>query len=75
LHLPLGDLVDIAQEIARLQEERNRLAGEIKRGESMLANPGFVNKAPEAKVAEERRKLAEYRDQFAAVESRLADLT
>ena len=28
----------------------------------MLANPGFVNKAPKAKIDEERAKLEKYRE-------------
>ena len=37
----------------------------------MLSNPGFVNKAPEAKIQEEKEKLAKYQDMLKAVEERI----
>ncbi|QMS85788.1 valine--tRNA ligase [Candidatus Xianfuyuplasma coldseepsis] len=72
--LPLGDLVDIDQEITRLEQELKRLTGEIKRCQGMLSNPNFLNKAPEQKVAQEREKLVNYQEQFEATKSRLAEL-
>ena len=38
----------------------------------MLSNTGFVNKAPEAKINEEKEKLANYKDMLAKVIDRLA---
>ena len=40
----------------------------------MLSNPGFVNKAPEKKVEEEKEKLANYKQMLAVVEERLNSL-
>ena len=40
----------------------------------MLSNPGFVNKAPEAKVNEEKAKLENYKQMLANVEERLNSL-
>ena len=40
----------------------------------MLSNPGFVNKAPEAKVNEEKAKLENYKQMLQNVEERLASL-
>ena len=40
----------------------------------MLSNPGFVNKAPEAKVNEEKAKLDNYKQMLKTVEERLASL-
>ena len=45
----------------RLEVEKLRLEGEVARCEKMLSNPGFVNKAPEAKVKEEKEKLEKYK--------------
>ena len=39
-----------------------------------ISNERFVSKAPEALVAEERAKLADYEDKYATVEKRLAEL-
>ena len=41
----------------------------------MLANPNFVNKAPEAKLNEEKEKKAKYEQMMAQVEERLAQLS
>lgn len=67
-------LVDKAAEIEKLSGEKKRLIGEIERGEGMLSNPNFVNKAPAVKVEGEKAKLAEYRRQLEIVEARLVEL-
>ncbi len=72
IYIPFSDLVDTVKEIERLNKEKDRLAAELKRVNGMLANPNFVNKAPEAKLAEEREKLAKYTSMMAQVEERLA---
>jgi valyl-tRNA synthetase len=74
IRLPLGDLVDIEQEINRLKQELKRLESEITRGEKMLGNPNFVQKAPKAKVDEEKRKLAGYKEQYQNTKERLEEL-
>jgi valyl-tRNA synthetase len=61
--VPLGDLIDLAKECARLQSEAERLAGAIRGQEAKLGNAQFVAKAPEAVVAREREKLAAWREQ------------
>ena len=67
-------LIDIEEERKRLESEVIRLEGEVARGEKMLSNPGFVNKAPEAKVNEEREKLANYKEMLQTAKERLASL-
>jgi valyl-tRNA synthetase len=74
MYLPLGSLVDISQEIERLEKEFKKLGGEIKRGEGMLSNPNFINKAPEQKVNIEKEKLANYKEQFETIKLRLEAL-
>ena len=74
LYMPLEDLVDIKEEIARLENEKKRLESEVLRGEKMLSNPGFVNKAPEKKINEEKEKLANYKQMLATVTERLESL-
>ena len=61
LYITLEDLVDMEEERKRLQEEKNKLEAEVARCEEMLSNPGFVNKAPEKKIQEEKDKLVKYR--------------
>ena len=72
--IPFEDLVDIKEEIIRLENEKKRLEGEVLRGEKMLSNPGFISKAPETKVAEEKAKLENYKEMLKAVEERLNSL-
>lgn len=72
INIPLDELVDFAVEFERLSKEKKKLEGEVKRGEKMLSNPGFVNKAPETKINEEKEKLANYKDMLAKVIDRLA---
>ncbi|MEE0035570.1 MAG: valine--tRNA ligase [Coprococcus sp.] len=74
LYIPLTELVDIDKEIERLKGEVKKLDGEIKRASGMLANPKFVDKAPAAKVEEERAKLAKYTEMKSQVEERLSQL-
>ena len=55
--VPLGDLVDMQKEIARLTEELKFTQSEIARSEKMLSNQGFVAKAPKALIDKEKEKL------------------
>ena len=72
--IPFEDLVDIKEEIERLEGEKKKLEAEVLRGEKMLSNPGFVAKAPEAKINEEKEKLAAYKEKLAQVTERLNSL-
>ena len=74
VYIPLEELVDIDKEIERLEKEAAKLAGEIKRASGMLANTKFVDKAPAAKVEEEKAKLAKYTEMSEQVAERLAQL-
>jgi len=74
VYIPLGNLVDIAAEIARLLEEQKRLIGEQKRCEGMLSNEQFISRAPKEKVDEERAKLKDYKDQYSRVSERIMEL-
>ena len=58
--LPLGSLIDLKAEAARLQKELAKVTEEIARLHKKLGNDKFVANAPEEVVAAEREKLAEY---------------
>ncbi|MBR2838008.1 MAG: class I tRNA ligase family protein, partial [Kiritimatiellae bacterium] len=68
VYLSLDGLVDKAAESKRIAGEIAKLAGFIKSSEAKLANENFVAHAPEAVVAEARRKLVENRDKVAQLE-------
>ena len=74
LYIPFAELVDIKQEIERLEKEEKRLGGEIARANGMLNNEKFTSKAPAQKVAEEREKLTKYTQMLEKVQERLAQL-
>ncbi|MDO5033226.1 MAG: valine--tRNA ligase [Eubacteriales bacterium] len=74
VYLALEDLVDLAEEAAKLEGEITRLEGEISRGEKMLANENFTSKAPAAVVDKEKNKLQAYRDALAASRQRLEQI-
>ncbi len=74
LYMPFAELVDIAQEVERLQKEEKRLEGELARVNGMLSNERFLSKAPEAKIQEEKEKLAKYTQMMEQVKLRLQQL-
>ncbi len=74
IYIPFAELVDIAQEIERLEKESKRLDGELARVNGMLNNEKFMSKAPEAKIAEEKGKLAKYVQMKEQITERLAQL-
>lgn len=72
LFIPLDDLLDYKAEFERLTKEKARLEGEVKRVVGKLSNQGFVAKAPEKVINEEKEKQAKYEDMLAKVTARLA---
>ena len=74
LYIPFEDLVDIAAEKERLQSEKTKLEAEVERAKKMLSNPGFVSKAPEAKINEEKEKLAKYEEMLKNTVERLKNM-
>jgi valyl-tRNA synthetase len=74
VNIPLGSLVNIDDEIKRIEEEINSLNKEINRCEGMLNNKNFISKAPEQKVNEEKQKLVDYTKSFQEAQKRLTEL-
>ena len=72
--LPLKDLIDFEKEIERLEKEKEKLEGEIKRVVGKLSNEGFVKKAPEKVVAEEKEKQKKYEEMLEKVMERLESI-
>ncbi|AVK84122.1 valine--tRNA ligase [Lysinibacillus sp. B2A1] len=74
LFLPLVGLINLEEEIARLEKELDKWAKEVKLVSGKLSNEKFVSKAPEALVNAEREKLADYESKHAVVLKRLEEL-
>ena len=74
IFMPMGDLVDTAKELERLEKERDNAAAQISRIEGKLSNQEFVGKAPEKVVQAERDKLEGFRAVLEKVEQSIAGL-
>jgi valine--tRNA ligase len=74
IYLPLAGLINIEDEIARLEKEAEKLQQEVDRVEKKLSNEKFVAKAPATVVEAERAKGADYQAQREAVLERIATL-
>nr|WP_321163062.1 valine--tRNA ligase [Paenibacillus alvei] len=74
LYLPLAGLLDIDQEIARLQKEVEHLNKEVERVDKKLANQGFIAKAPASVIDEERAKQRDYSEKRDKVLARITEL-
>ena len=74
IYIPTTDLVDIEEVKANLLKEKDRLEAELSRSDKMLSNPGFVSKAPEAKLNAEKAKRAQYQAQYDEVLAHLANI-
>jgi len=75
LYLPLAGLLDLDEELSRLEGERAGLERERGRAEAKLANRDFLEKAPAAVVGKARARLAEVDAALAKVAERLKELT
>ena len=60
IHIPLADLIDKQAELSRLQKEIAKYQKEQIKASKKLANPGFVNKAPEHVIEQEKKRLDEF---------------
>ncbi|AIJ53805.1 valyl-tRNA synthetase [Brucella abortus F6/05-3] len=74
--IPLGSLIDLQAEAARLAKEAGKIAAEMDRIEKKLANEKFVANAREEVVEAERERLVELKEaaqRVATAESRIRD--
>lgn len=74
LYMPLLDLIDLEKELERLNKEKDKLKSEIDRVEKKLSNQGFVAKAPESVVEEEKAKGEKYKEMYDAIVERINSL-
>ena len=74
LFIPLGELVDLEKEIARLQSDLDNIENEVKRASGKLSNNGFLEKAPKSLVDAERAKLDKYLDMREKIIKQIKDL-
>ena len=74
IYLPLEGLIDFEKEIARLEKELDKWTKEVEFVQKKLSNEGFVAKAPQKIVDEEKRKEQDYLEKQQRVRERLEEL-
>lgn len=74
IYLPLAGLINVEEEIARLEKELDKWQKEVKRVQGKLSNERFVSNAPEEVVAQEKAKEVDYLEKQQAVTDRIAQL-
>ena len=74
LFIPLGELVDVEKELARLEKDLKNVEGEIARANGKLNNAGFISKAPAELVEREKEKLATNQGLLEKLKARIAEM-
>ncbi|WP_423189644.1 valine--tRNA ligase [Alkalibacterium sp. f15] len=74
VYLPLAGLVDIEEEIERLEQEKTKWQNEIDRVEQKLANEKFVQNAPDKIVNAEKEKGKDYKEKYDAITNQIVKL-
>ncbi len=72
--LPLGDVIDLEAEMARLRKEVGKLDGEIGKIDKKLGNPQFVAKAPEEVIEEQKQRKSDAVSRRARLKEALSNL-
>ncbi|MCG8539642.1 MAG: class I tRNA ligase family protein, partial [Clostridia bacterium] len=71
IFIPLDELVDFEKELERLEKEKSKLQKELDRVNKKLSNQGFISKAPEKLIEEEKQKKDKYQEMYDKVLERL----
>jgi len=71
IYMPFSELVDIGEEVERLNGEVKKLEKELDRVQGKLANKSFIDKAPEKIIMVEREKEVKYQQMMTQVKERL----
>jgi len=71
IFIPMDDLVDYKKEMERLEKEKSKVEKELERVAKKLVNEGFLKKAPEELVEEERNKEEKFREMYDKIIERM----
>ena len=74
LFIPMGELVDLAKEKARIEKELKKKQGELSGLQAKLSNPGFLGKAPEQVVNSEKERAARLAELVTKLEDQLKSM-
>ena len=72
--MPLAELVDLEKEKARMEKELKKNSDELQKLNTKLANPGFVNKAPEHVVKAEQERSVQLTELVAKLKEQLSGM-
>ena len=67
-------MVDFEAEKARLNKEKDAVLKKLEQTERKLSNEGFLSKAPEKVVEEQKQKAKEFKEKIALIDEQLAKL-
>ena len=74
IYIPLGDMVDFEAEKKRLQKELAAASDKLAFINKKLSNPGFVNKAPEKVVNQNREDAAKLEEKISAIKKSIEEI-
>lgn len=74
VYLPVGDLLDVDKEIQRLKNDLSKIDRDIEKGKAKLANPQFVERAPEEVIQKEKASLADNEAKRERIRENLSNL-
>lgn len=74
MYIPFADLVNVKDELNRLNIEKEKLFKEIDRIEVKLSKENFINKAPAKIVLEEKGKLEKYKNMLTLAQEQIKKL-
>ena len=74
IYIPMKELMDFAKELERLEKDLAKAVVDKEFFEKKLNNPGFVAKAPEKLVAEQKEQLAKVLEKIENLEAGIADI-
>ena len=74
MFIPLNEIIDTEKETARLNKEKKAVQKDIDFLSSKLSNQGFLAKAPEKLINEQKEKLARAKEKMEKIEQSLAAL-
>ncbi|MFQ5994744.1 MAG: valine--tRNA ligase [Acidiferrobacterales bacterium] len=69
--VPFGSLIDKQAEEQRLAKEKEKISENLDRARNKLANPDFVERAPDNVVEEERRRVTEFETALKEIDAQL----
>lgn len=75
IYLPLGNMIDIEKEKARLKKQLEQTEGKMQGLEKRLSNKGFLQNAPEDVITKEKKALKELSEELQSIQQKIQELS